>query len=51
MRIRFKRNKAARIIQNGCHNWLWKTECKDGAMGIVLRLSLRQLRDDGLVKD
>ena len=50
-RIRFKRNKAARIIQQACHNWLWKTECRDGTMGIVLRLSLRELTQAGLIKD
>ena len=50
IRIRIKHNKA-RIIQNGCHNWLWKTECRDGTMGIVLRLSLRDLTQAGLIKD
>ena len=51
IKLRVKRNKAARVIQNGCHNWLWKTECKDGTMGIVLRLSLKELTQAGLIKD
>ena len=46
-----QRRRAARIIQNGCHNWLWSTTCKDGTMGIVLRLNLKHLREDGLIKD
>jgi hypothetical protein len=34
------RDKAARKIQEYCHNWLWKPICKDGTMGINLRLGL-----------
>ena len=52
IRIRFHiKNRKARIIQNACHNWLWKTKCRDGTMGIVLRLSLKKLREDGLIVD
>ncbi|RPJ75653.1 MAG: hypothetical protein EHM20_08590 [Alphaproteobacteria bacterium] len=44
MRIRFDiKNKKAKIIQNGCHAWLWSTRCKDETLGIVLRLNLREL--------
>ena len=42
-KIIYKRNKAARIIQNGCHNWLWKPICKDSSIGIVPRLMLKKL--------
>ncbi len=36
-----KEEKAARIIQNGCHNWLWKPVCKDGTLGINVRLGMK----------
>ena len=39
-----KRNKAAQIIQNGCHNWLWKPITKDGKLGINVRIGLRALK-------
>ena len=42
---------AARVIQRACHDWLWKTKCRDGTMGIVLRLNLKKLREDGLIVD
>lgn len=32
------KDEAARIIQKGCHNWLYKPKCKDGTIGIVPRL-------------
>ena len=52
MRIRLMiKHKKARIIQKACHNWLWKTECRDGTMGIVLKLSLKELTQAGLIKD
>ena len=51
IKLRVKRNKAARVIQNACHNWLWSTKCRDGTTGIVLRLSLRELTQAGLIKD
>ena len=41
-RIKFeKQNKAARIIQKGCENWLYKPILKDGKNGIVPRLAMR----------
>lgn len=33
-------NKAARVIQNGCHNWLFAPICKDLTIGINPRLSI-----------
>ena len=36
-------NRAARIIQNGCHNWLYNPKCRDGTIGIVPNLSLKNL--------
>ena len=54
IRIRIKlrtRNNAARVIQKGLFNWLWSTKCKDGTTGIVLRLSLKELTQAGLIKD
>lgn len=35
-------DKAARVIQNGCENWLWKPQCDDGTLGINLRIGLRR---------
>jgi hypothetical protein len=35
--------KAARLIQKYCHNWLWKPLCKDGSIGIIPRLMLKNL--------
>lgn len=40
----FKRENAARVIQRGCHNWLFKGRCKDGSVGIVPRLSIESLK-------
>jgi hypothetical protein len=34
---------AIKIIQNGCHNWIWKPKCKDGTLGIRLRLDCKYL--------
>lgn len=34
-------NKAARVIQKGCENWLWKPITKDGKLGINARLGLK----------
>ncbi len=36
-------DEAARTIQRGCHNWLWKPKCNDGTLGINVRLSLKEL--------
>lgn len=38
-----KRSNAVRIIQQGCHNWLYSPKCRDGTIGIVPRLSLKNL--------
>ena len=37
------KNKATRIIQYACENWIWKPICKDGKMGINCRLSIKSL--------
>lgn len=37
---------AAIIIQRACHNWLYKPVCKDGSVGILPRLSMRELGID-----
>lgn len=39
------KHNAARIIQRGMHNWLWKPVCKDGTVGINLRLGLKMIKD------
>jgi ankyrin repeat protein len=36
--IETRRNHAARVIQKGCENWLWKPLCKDGTLGIRPRM-------------
>lgn len=44
IRIRVQiRHKKARIIQNGCHNWLYLPRCKDGSVGIVPRLEWKRI--------
>jgi Leucine-rich repeat (LRR) protein len=35
-----KRKYAAKVITEGCHNWVWKPLLKDGTNGIRLRLDL-----------
>lgn len=37
---KWKRAKAARTIQKGMENWLWSPKCKDGTVGISVRLAL-----------
>jgi len=52
LRIRFTiKNNKATVIQNACHNWLWSTKCRDGTTGIVLKLNLKELRENGLIND
>lgn len=41
-----KRNRAAKIIQNSCYNWLAKPLCKDGTIGIIPRLMMRQNEEE-----
>ena len=36
-----KRIKAAAIITEGCHNWVWKPICRDGSIGIRPRLDMK----------
>jgi ankyrin repeat protein len=36
-------NNSATIIQNGCHNWLWKPKCDDGTVGIQCRLMVKDI--------
>jgi hypothetical protein len=38
-----RRKKAANVINNGCHNWVWKPECNDGTIGIRPRLDMEYL--------
>ena len=43
IRRRTKREKAAKIIQAGCENWLYKPYCNDNTIGIVPRLAMKEL--------
>ena len=36
------KNKAARIIQNKCFNWIWKPICRDGQFGIQVKLTKKE---------
>lgn len=38
-------NRAARVIQRNCHNWLWKPVQRDGSQCIHIRLAFRELRE------
>jgi len=40
-------NKAARIIQQGCHNWLYKPVTADGKYGINMRIGMKMFGGDG----
>jgi Leucine-rich repeat (LRR) protein len=40
MKRKFTKSIAIIKIQRGCHNWLWNPICRDGKMGINLRLGL-----------
>ena len=37
------KNKSARIIQNGCENWLWKPICNDGKIGINCHIAKKYI--------
>lgn len=39
----FRRKRAARIITQACHNWVWKPICNDGKMGVRIRLDIAEL--------
>ena len=45
IRTRCKKERAAKIIQRGLHNWLWKPVCRDGTVGIGARLSWKSCMD------
>ena len=50
MKRNFKRREtAAKIIQKGLYNWVFKTVCKDSTLGINFKLGLRDLQADGLL--
>lgn len=38
-------DKSARVIQKALYNWLWKPVCKDGSLGINLRIGLNYLSE------
>lgn len=38
-----EREKAAKVIQQGCENWLNAPKTKDGKMGIRLRVGMREM--------
>jgi len=42
-----RRKRKAMIINRACHNWVWKPICKDGTMGIRVKLDLRYLKKEG----
>ena len=44
-----RQDHAARTIQNGLHNWLYKAKCKDGTVGIVPRLNWNYLCNEKIV--
>ena len=44
-----QRDHAARTIQKGLHNWLYKGKCKDGTIGIMPRLDWKYLCNENLV--
>ena len=46
-RFRKQRDNAARIIQKGCENWLYKPILNDGRPGIVPRLAM--INDPGII--
>ena len=46
LRVKKQQDVAARIIQKGCYNWLFKPVCKDGTTGIFPRLSWRKLQQE-----
>ena len=44
-----RRTIAAKIIQKGSYNWVFKAVCKDSTLGINYRIGLRDLQADGLL--
>ncbi len=41
--ILIRKRLAAITIHKGCHNWLYKPLCDDNTIGIVPRLSMKEL--------
>jgi ankyrin repeat protein len=37
-------NYAAKVIQRGCHNWLYSPMCRDNTIGIVPRLEWQKIQ-------
>ena len=37
-----RRTNAARIIQKGCYNWIWKGVTRDDKLGIDMRLGMKK---------
>jgi len=47
IRLRYKRkNAAARVIQQGCYNWLYSAKCKDGKLGLMVARDIENLRQE-----
>ena len=44
-----RRETAAKIIQKGTYNWVFKAVCKDSKLGINFKLGLKELQVDGLL--
>lgn len=42
---KYNRDRAARVIQKGCRNWIFKGQTHDGRMGINCRLSVQDLKN------
>lgn len=42
-----RRKRKAMIINRACYNWVWKPICKDGTMGIRVKLDLKYLKEEG----
>ena len=42
---RYIYKNVVRIIQQGCHNWLYKPLCKDGTTGIVIKLGYEKIQE------
>ncbi|KAJ3376723.1 hypothetical protein HDU92_009081, partial [Lobulomyces angularis] len=41
----FIKDVAIRKIQAGCFNWIWKPICKDGSLGIQVKLGLTDFKE------
>ena len=56
VQLRMKRNfkpreAAAKIIQRGAYNWVFKAVCKDSKFGVNFRIGLRDLQAIGLLTE